>query len=260
MFGFNLLAFDLIAHRYQRGGPLVLSDFSWEMPPGRSVLLGPNGAGKTTLLAIGADALAPNRGRVRLGELDPARGGQKIAYRRAVAWMPQRVRAIPGMTCREQVAYVGWLKGLSRSDAWTRAQRALEIVDLTERADATAAHLSGGQLRRLGLAQCLTHDSKVLLLDEPTAGLDPEQRARFRDVLLGLPDVPVMVATHQVDDLADLFDAVAVMNHGKIVWQGSPAAFLALAPQASKHPGEDAFRLVLAPTSSPSSSEGVAER
>lgn len=241
----SALAFEGLTHRYQRGGPLVLSDFSWEMPEGRSVLLGPNGAGKTTLLAIGADAMAPSQGRVRLGQLDPARRGQRAAYRTAVAWMPQQVRAIPGLTCREQVAYIGWLKGMSRTDAWQRSPAALEMVDLADQADATAAHLSGGQLRRLGLAQCLVHGGKALLLDEPTAGLDPEQRARFREVLLGVPDAPVMVATHQVDDLADVFDTVAVIDSGKIIWQGRPAAFLELAPPGSKHPGEDAFRLLL---------------
>lgn len=237
--------FDDLTHRYRRGGPPVLSGFTWEMPKGRSVLLGPNGAGKTTLLAIGADAMAPSAGRVRFGHLDPARRGQRSAYRRSVAWMPQQVRAIPGLTCREQVAYVGWLKGASRTEAWERSLVALGMVDLVDRADSTAAHLSGGQLRRLGLAQCLVHNGKALLLDEPTAGLDPEQRARFREVLLGLPEVPIMVATHQVDDLADVFDSVAVIDAGKIIWQGAPAAFLALAPPRSKYPGEDAFRLLL---------------
>ncbi len=248
--GAKALAFEGLTHIYRRGGPHVLSDFTWDMPEGRSVLLGPNGAGKTTLLAIGADAISPSLGRVRLGRLDPARPGQRAAYRRAVAWMPQQVRAIPGLTCREQVAYVGWLKGMSRSEAWGRSSVALERVDLSDRADATAVHLSGGQLRRLGLAQCLVHDCKALLLDEPTSGLDPDQRARFREVLLGLPDTPVLVATHQVDDLADLFDSVAVIDAGRIVWQGPPADFLALAPLGSKHPGEDAFRLLLSARSS----------
>jgi ABC-2 type transport system ATP-binding protein len=161
--------------------------------------------------------------------------------------MPQQQKAIPGLTCREQVAYSGWLKGMSSSEAWNRSTGALALVDLGDRADFTAAHLSGGQLRRLGLAQCLVHDSEVLLLDEPTAGLDPEQRARFREVLLGLPDRPIMVATHQVDDLTALFETVAVINEGTILWQGTPRDFLALAPPDSRHPGEDAFRLLLSP-------------
>jgi ABC-2 type transport system ATP-binding protein len=241
-----MIEFDGITHRYRRGGPAVLDGFTWHIPRGRSVLLGPNGAGKTTMLAIGADAISPSHGRVKFGQLDPARRGDRAAYRRSVAWKPQQPRAIPGLTCREQVAYIGWLKGLSRADAWSRSLTALETVDLADRADATVAHLSGGQLRRIGLAQCLIHDARALLLDEPTAGLDPEQRARFRDVLTALPDVPVLVATHQVDDLADLFDSVAVIDAGKIIWQGTPAAFIALAPPGSKYPGEEAFRSLLA--------------
>jgi ABC-2 type transport system ATP-binding protein len=208
-------------------------------------LLGPNGAGKTTLLAIGADALSPMRGSVSLDGVDPSKRGQRARYRAAVAWMPQHIRAVPGLTCREQVAYVGWLKGVSRTVAWDRAIQALALVDLDDRADTTAAHLSGGQLRRLGLAQCLAHDAQVMLLDEPTVGLDPEQRARFREVMLDLPDIPVLVASHQVDDLADTFEKVAVINLGKIVWQGSPTEFLALAPVDSRYPGEDAFRTLL---------------
>jgi ABC-2 type transport system ATP-binding protein len=240
------LAFEGLTHRYQRGGPAVISDFTWDMPEGRSVLLGPNGAGKTTLLAIGANAMEPTRGRVRLGPLDPAQRGQRAKFRKAVAWMPQQVRAVPGLSCREQVAYVGWLKGMARSEAWSRSAAALDMVDLAAQADATAAHLSGGQLRRLGLAQCLVHNADVVLLDEPTAGLDPSQRARFREVLLSLPGVPVLVATHQVDDLADVFDSVAIIDHGAIIWHGTPTGFLALAPAGSKHPGEEAFRMLLA--------------
>ena len=145
--------------------------------------------------------------------------------------MPQQVRAIPGLTSREQVAYAGWLKGMSRSAAWTEAPAALERVDLTGEADRLTAQLSGGQQRRVGLAQLLVHRADLLLLDEPTAGLDPGQRARFRETLRRTAqDVPVVVSTHRVDDLTDLFDTVVVMDHGRIPFQGSTEAFMALAP------------------------------
>jgi ABC-2 type transport system ATP-binding protein len=241
-----MIEFEDLTQRYRRAGAPVLDRFTWQVPRGRSVLLGPNGAGKTTLLAIGSNAMAPSKGRVRFGQLDPARRGERSAYRRSIAWMPQRLHAIPGLTCREQVAYVGWLKGMSRGEAWKKSLAALELVGLADRAETTVAHLSGGQLRRVGLAQCLVHGAQAMLLDEPTAGLDPDQRAGFREILTALPGIPVLVATHQVDDLADVFETVAVMDLSKIIWQGTPDQFLGLAPANSKYPGEDAFRLLLA--------------
>lgn len=220
----------------------VFEDFSWEVPAGRTVLLGPNGAGKTTLLGLGASALLPGAGDVRVGTLSSASRRESAAFRRAVGWMPQQVRAIAGLTSREQVAYAGWLKGLDRRAAWEAAGTALDQVDLAAEAGRRTSHLSGGQQRRVGLAQILVHKADVLLLDEPTAGLDPNQRARFRDVLREIArDVPVVVSTHQVDDLTDLFDTVVVMDHGRLVFTGSPAAFMALAPAGAAHPAEAAY-------------------
>ena len=224
----------------------VLAGFSWQAPDGCTVILGPNGAGKTTLLSLGATALRPTQGSVSLGDLDSSRRRDLRAFRRSVGWMPQQVRAIPGLTSREQVAYAGWLKGMSRSAAWTEAVTALERVDLTDEADRLTAQLSGGQQRRVGLAQLLVHRADLLLLDEPTAGLDPGQRARFRDLLRQVAqDVPVVVSTHQVDDLTDLFDTVIVMDHGRIPFQGSTEAFMALAPDQSTHQAEAAYAALI---------------
>ena len=181
------LVFDDITFRYRARQQPILDAFSWSLPSGRTVLLGPNGAGKSTLLSIAADALRPARGWVRLGELTPARRPDRAAYRRAVGWMPQFVHAVPGLTVQEQVAYAAWLKGIGQRQAWSAAARAIERAGLTEIAGQMASTLSGGQLRRLGLAQVLAHDAAVLLLDEPTAGLDPAQRGRFRDLLAALP-------------------------------------------------------------------------
>ena len=223
-------------------GPRVFDGFNWATPAGATVILGPNGAGKTTLLSIGATGLRPTRGRVRLGDRDASRRRGIAAIRRAVGWMPQHVRAIPGLTAREQVAYAGWLKGMSRADAWRRAPVALFKVGLADEADRRTAQLSGGQQRRVGLAQLLVHRAELLLLDEPTAGLDPGQRARFRETVRDLAgDVPVIVSTHQVDDLTDLFDTVVVLDHGQIRFQGDVAAFMALAPAGSSYPAEAAY-------------------
>lgn len=240
------LVFDRIAFRYKRSAPPVLDGLTWCVPPGRTVLLGPNGAGKSTLLALGANALRPWRGRVVIGELDPSRRRDRGAYRRTVGWMPQHVRAVPGLRAREQVAYAGWLKGLSRSEAWEAARGALARVSLSDREDVLTSTLSGGQQRRVGLAQVLVHDADALLLDEPTVGLDPAQRARFREIIGALPaERPIVVSTHQVDDLSDLFDVVVVIEDGTVRFQGSVGEFVALAPHTAERRAEAAYAQII---------------
>lgn len=151
-----------------------------------------------------------------------------------MGWLPQQIASVPGLTVREQVSYAGWVKGLARRDSWDRAARALERVGLTDLAGRRSHQLSGGQLRRLGIAQCLVHDAEVLLLDEPTAGLDPVQRGVFRDLLSELsPSVSFVVSTHQTEDLADIYSAVVVMDRGTAVFRGGVGEFLALAPEGT---------------------------
>jgi ABC-type multidrug transport system, ATPase component len=224
------MLFDRLTFGYRRGRA-VLKDFTWEVPPGRTVLLGPNGAGKSTLLAIGADAEQPWSGTVLIDGLTPRRfHPARGRYRRLVGWMPQHIRVVPGMTGREQVAYAGWLKGLSRREAWDAAGTAMAMVGLSHLEDQRASTYSGGQQRRLGLAQAIVHRPRVLLLDEPTVGLDPAQRQRFRAIMQAASDQPglrVIASTHQVDDLSDLYDTVAVLHAGTLRFAGSTADFLA---------------------------------
>jgi ABC-type multidrug transport system ATPase subunit len=214
---------------YRTGAP-VLDSLTVEFPPGCTVLLGPNGAGKSTLLSLGASVLAPLAGRVALGTLDSADKKDRAAYRRRVGWLPQHIHPVPGLTVREQAAYAGWLKGLSKRRAWDRSAQALDRVRLTELAERRSHELSGGQLRRLGIAQTLVHRAEVVLLDEPTAGLDPVQRGVFRDLLADLADqASFIVSTHQTEDLADIYHQVVVLDRGRIAYQGGTAHFLALA-------------------------------
>ena len=144
--------------------------------------------------------------------------------------MPQDVPPIPGLRVDEQVAYSGWLAGLSRRDAQSRAVEVLAAVNLSDKASSRASRLSGGQLRRVGLAQALVVNPQVLLLDEPTAGLDPAQRHPFREVLKSVPsgDQVVVVSTHLVDDIEDLYDRVVVMNEGCVIFAGTPDEFINL--------------------------------
>lgn len=243
------LAFDGITFRYRtrfraHPAPPVFSDFSWTLPAGRTVLLGPNGAGKTTLLSLAATVLRPQTGEVRLGNLSCVTNAK--AVRGSIGLMPQQFRAIPGFTAREQVAYAAWLRGTGGSAARQDALEALERVGLRTEADALVTSLSGGQQRRIGLAQSIVRPASVLLLDEPTAGLDPAQRSRFRDLLTELPsDAAVLVSTHQVDDLSDLFGTVVVLDHGQIRYQGTPAEFLRLAPRGSLRPAEAAYMALI---------------
>lgn len=222
-----MLRFENVTFGYTRAASPVIERFTWRPASGATVLLGPNGAGKSTLLALAADALRPWSGSVSV-----ERDGvvlHRRARRAAVGWMPQRSLPIAGLTCREQVAYSGWLKGMSRSAAWEAAARALAKVDLADRCEERARRLSGGQLRRLGLAQVLVHEPQIVLLDEPTVGLDPAQRAGFRTLLAELsqqPGLTVIASTHQVDDLSELFERVMVLHQGMIRFEGRVSDFL----------------------------------
>jgi len=198
----------------------ALNDLSWSIPPGRrTVLLGPNGAGKTTLLKILAGYSAPDSGHVFGME------GRRLTRRElctTVAWMPQEISIIRGLTVREQVAYASWLSGQSRVRAEALADQALHQVLLDDKKQSSSHTLSGGQRRRMGLAEALSKDGSTIVLDEPTAGLDPAQRKNFREIIRDLPkDSTIVVSTHQVDDLDELFDHVAVLVEGQIVFDGT---------------------------------------
>ncbi|MEU5917158.1 ATP-binding cassette domain-containing protein [Streptomyces sp. NPDC047141] len=219
---------DAVSYAYGRRSRSILSGLSYTVPDGFTILLGPNGAGKTTTLKLAAGVNQPSQGSVRLGRLS----SDSKAYRTKVAWMPQTVTAMTGLTAREQVAYTGWLKGMSRRAAWDASTGALEQVRMTEHADMKTKRLSGGQLRRVGVASALVHGAEVLLLDEPTAGMDPTQRRVFRDLVIGLAsrEVRVLLSTHDVADLAEEADHVTALAQGAITFSGTTGAFLAHAP------------------------------
>lgn len=237
--------FDQLSYRYRRGHTDVVRNVSWQVPRGRTILLGPNGAGKSTLLALAAGALSASRGRCVIMDQDTAPRPSKT-YRAMVGWMPQTVRPVRGLRVQEQVAFCGWLNGLTRATAATRAVETLKLVDLFEQRDRKSHELSGGQMRRLGLAEALVHQPCQLLLDEPTSGLDPAQRQRFMDIMLRLPeDVDVLLSTHQAEDLEDSYDSVAVMRDGCLQFTGTSRQFLAKAPEAAKNRVVAAYSVIV---------------
>lgn len=151
--------------------------------------------------------------------------------RRPSVVRPQTITPLPSLTVREYVAYAGWLKGMDRHSAWDRAPQALARVEMAEMSKERTDRLSGGQLRRVGVACALVRQGEVLLLDEPTAGMDPRQRRVFRDLLASLKgDVRVLMSTHDVADLAEEADHVSVLAAGRLMLNGSTADFLAHTP------------------------------
>jgi ABC-2 type transport system ATP-binding protein len=193
-------------------------------------LLGPNGAGKTTLMRVLATVTTPISGSVRLLGQDATsdiKERELRALRRRIGYLPQNAGFYPRFTVREFVEYFAWLKELPSATVPLTVDRALERTDLHGRADDKLKHLSGGMLRRVGIAQAIVNDPAVVLLDEPTAGLDPEQRLQFRELLRELgQDSCVLVGTHLIEDLAAC-DRVLVIDGGRRVFAGTPGELAA---------------------------------
>lgn len=197
-------------------------------------LLGPNGAGKTTLMRILAGLVSPSQGQVLVGGHDVATESGKVAIKAMLGYLPQELGLYPDLTARQFVDYVGILKGLA--DAGQRRRRVaevLEVVGLTEACDRKLKGFSGGMKRRVGIAQALLNDPRVLIVDEPTAGLDPEERIRFRNMLVELAtDRIVLLSTHIVEDISQTCRDMAVLHQGQVLFRGSPAELIAAAEGA----------------------------
>ncbi|MCC9707470.1 ABC transporter ATP-binding protein [Streptomyces sp. MNU76] len=186
-------------------------------------LLGPNGAGKTTLIRALATVLRPAEGTLELlGEFAGGLGEHR-ALRRRIGYLPQEFGYYKRFTVREFIEYMAWLKEVPKADIPGAVQRAIERVGLADRADERMKALSGGMVRRVGIAQAIVNDPAILLLDEPTVGLDPAQRLRFRELLQQLgTDTCVVVSTHLVEDVAAACTDVVLFAEGRLVFQGTP--------------------------------------
>ena len=191
--------------------------------PGVFGLLGPNGAGKTTLLRMMATVIPPNSGTLRLLGRDPGCYAPRREIRRRLGYLPQALGYYPGFTVAEFVEYFALLKDMPPARVPGAVAIAIERVDLGNKARAKLRTLSGGMLRRVGIAQAIVNEPDLLLLDEPTAGLDPEQRVQFRALLREFGQrATVIVSTHLVEDVGAACGEVALMNDGKIVFRGTP--------------------------------------
>ncbi|WP_405984817.1 ABC transporter ATP-binding protein [Streptomyces sp. NBC_00872] len=228
-------------------------------------LLGPNGAGKTSLIRVLATVAAPAEGRVQLLGRDVSEHGPRAAVRRRLGYLPQEFGYYPGFTVREFVSYVAWLKEMPAPQVPGAVRRAVDRVGLMDRIDAKVKTLSGGMVRRVGIAQAIVNEPDLLLLDEPTAGLDPEQRVEFRELLREVgADSTVIVSTHLVEDVAAACSEVTLLESGRIAFRGTTAELTALG-DGTGEPGDNpiergytaAVRAIRARRATAGSSSGI---
>ena len=208
---------------YSYGSHPVLRSVDLEVAPGIAGIVGPNGAGKTTLLRLVAGIAEPREGYLSLDgrRIDGRKGRSQL--RAQVGFLPQDPRWFGESSVEGMVSYFATSR-LGRSAATRRAvAEAIEVVGLSDRSRSKLRELSGGQARRAFLAQALVHDPRVLVLDEPTAGLDPVQRVRLREHLLVASEGRIVIwATHVVGDLSAFAASVLVLDDGEVAWRGTP--------------------------------------
>jgi ABC-type multidrug transport system ATPase subunit len=206
-----------------RGGVAALDGLDLVVPTGMFGLLGANGAGKTTLMRILAGIVLPSAGRVTVGGRDLGTRAGRTAVQRELGYLPQDLGVYPDLTARQFLDYVALLKGMDdRAVRRRRVGELLEVVALTSHADRRLRGFSGGMRQRVGIAQALLADPQLLIVDEPTAGLDPEERIRFRTLLAQFAGRrTVLLSTHIVDDIAQTCREVAVLAKGRLIFRGT---------------------------------------
>jgi ABC-2 type transport system ATP-binding protein len=206
-----------------RGGVAALDGLDLVVPVGMFGLLGANGAGKTTLMRTLAGLVRPTSGRVTVGGHDLGTSAGRTAVQRRLGYLPQDLGVYPDLTARQFLDYVALLKGMDdRAARRRRVAELLEVVALTGDADRRLRGFSGGMRQRVGIAQALLADPQLVIVDEPTAGLDPEERIRFRTLLSQFAGRrTVLLSTHIVDDIAQTCREVAVLARGRLVFRGT---------------------------------------
>ncbi len=207
------------------GGVLALKDFSLELGPGVVGLLGPNGAGKTTLMNILATVTRPTEGTVVWNGTDVARSPQPL--RSVLGYLPQEFGIYPNLSAVEFLNYLAAIKGVERREAGRRVKELLGLVGLTDVARRPLGTFSGGLKQRVGIAQALLNDPELLIVDEPTVGLDPQERIRFRNLLTELAgDRIVILSTHIVSDVEAVAGRMVLVYRGQILASELPEKLL----------------------------------
>ncbi|MFE6892747.1 ABC transporter ATP-binding protein [Streptomyces sp. NPDC057694] len=215
-----------ITKTYRGAATNAVDRLTLHLPPGLTGLLGPNGAGKSTLMRIAATVTRPTTGQVRIDGHDAVRHPGRL--RRQLGYLPQDFGVYPNLNAREFLRYLAAAKGLTGRSARARVDELLGLVNLTEAAHRPLGGYSGGMLRRVGIAQALLADPRVIIVDEPTAGLDPEERIRLRNLLAGLAATRVvLLSTHIVSDVESVAAEIAVVAGGRLLARATPEELIA---------------------------------
>lgn len=208
---------ELLLNRVTRkySGKTAVNEITARLEPGVIGLLGANGAGKTTLMRMICGILKPSSGDISFEGMDAS----EELYRDALGYLPQDFGYYPNFTGRGFLMYMAALKGIDRKTAKRKSSELLETVNLTNAADKKIKTYSGGMKQRLGIAQAVLNDPKIIVLDEPTAGLDPKERVRFRNLIAELgKDAIVILSTHIVSDVENIADRILIMNEGNVIY------------------------------------------
>ena len=221
---------------YGKGAKAVnaLRGINLSIDEGMYGLLGPNGAGKTTLMRILAGIVNATEGNVMVDDIDISTEKGKRQMKANLGYLPQELGLYPDLSTRQFVDYMAILKGMDSVETRKkRVQEVLDMVSLSELADRKIKNCSGGMKRRVGIAQALVNDPRILIVDEPTAGLDPEERIRFRNLLVNLAiNRVVLLSTHIVGYIGQTCQNITILSEGVIRFQGTP---LALTQGAQEH-------------------------
>lgn len=208
--------------RFYRTHTVALENLSLTIEMGMFGLLGPNGAGKTTLMRVLATLLQPTSGAAYVGDWKVDDRNQKWEIRAQLGYLPQEIQMYDNLSAREFLAFVAALKCVPAEERGRQVGKMLEVTGLSDAAGRKIRAYSGGMKRRLGVAQALIGNPKVLIVDEPTAGLDPQERVRFRNLLVELAQERlVLLSSHITEDIAQTCSRLAVLNHGQLRFHGS---------------------------------------
>ena len=220
------LGIENISKKY--GKVQALKDVHLEIEPGAYGLLGPNGAGKTTLMKILATILKQDAGTTHLDELQ---WQSQQDVRKILGYLPQKFDFFPHLTVQESLEYIAYMKGVKRGDISEQVEHVLRLTNMEDYKKRKNKTLSGGMLRRFGIAQAILGMPRLLIVDEPTAGLDPSERMQFRSIISNIAseDTIVLISTHIVQDIEVLCEQVAILCKGTVLCTGSPAQIAASA-------------------------------